>query len=63
MDYNLYELKSANKEKSVSLFHLNSCSLNKTFEVLQNLLQSANINFDVVSITESRIIPKNVSVT
>ena len=63
MDYNLYELKSANKEKSVSLFRLNSCSLNKTFEVLQNLLQSANINFDVVSITETRIIPKNVSVT
>ena len=63
MNYNLYELKSTNKEKSVSLFHLNSCSLNKTFEVLQNLLQLANINLDVVSITETRIIPKNVSVT
>ena len=63
MNYNLYELKSANKEKYVSLFHLNSCSLNKTFEVLQNLLQLANINLDVVSITETRIIPKNVSVT
>ena len=38
------------------------CSLNKNFEELQNLLQSTNITFDVIAITESRI-PKNVSVT
>ena len=41
---------------------MNSCSLNKNFEEPQNLLQSTNINFDVIAITETRI-TKNVSVT
>ena len=55
----LQKLKISNKENSPSLFHINSCSLNKNFEELQNLLQSTNINFDVIAITETRI-PKNV---
>ena len=38
----LQQLKIPNKEKSLSLFHINSCSLNKNFEELQNLLQSTN---------------------
>ena len=58
----LQTLKIPNKQNSLSLFHINSCSLNKNFEELQNLLQSTNINFDVIVITETRI-PKNVSVT
>ena len=58
----LQKLKIPNKENSLSLFHINSYSLNKNFEELQNLLQSTNINFDVIAIAESRI-PKNVSVT
>ena len=58
----LQKLKTPNKENSLSLYHINSCSLNKNFEELQNLLQSTNINFDVIAITETRI-PKNVSVT
>ena len=48
-------LKIPNKQNSLSLFHINSCSLNKNFEELQNLLQSTNINFDVTAITETRI--------
>ena len=56
----LQKLKIPNKENSLSLFHINSCSLNKNFEELQNLLQSTNINFDVIAIKETRI-PKNVS--
>ena len=32
----LQQLKIPNKEKSLSLFHINSCSLNKIFEELQN---------------------------
>ena len=51
----LQKLKIPNKENSLSLFHINSCSLNKNFEELQNLLQSTNINFDVIAITETRI--------
>ena len=58
----LQTLKIPNKQNSLSLFHINSCSLNKNFEELQNLLQSTNINLVVIAITETKI-PKNVSVT
>ena len=58
----LQQMKIPNKEKSLSFFHINSCSLNKNFEELQNLLQSTNIQFDVIAITETRI-TKNISVT
>ena len=58
----LQKLRIPNKENSPSVFHINSCSLNKNSEELQNLLQSTNINFDVIAITETRI-PKNVSET
>ena len=54
----LQKLKTPNKENSLSLFHINSSSLNTNFEELQNLLQSTYINFDVIVITETRI-PKN----
>ena len=39
----LQQLKIPNKEKSLSFFHINSCSLNKNVEKFQNLLQSTNI--------------------
>ena len=42
----LQKLKIPTKENSLSLFQINSCSLSKTFEELQNLLQSTNINFE-----------------
>ena len=58
----LQQLKIPNKEKSLSFFHINSCSLIKDFEELQNLLQSTKIQFDVIAITETRI-RKNTSVT
>ena len=51
----LQQLKIPNKEKYLFFFHINSCSLNKNFEELQNLLQSTNIQFDVIVITETRI--------
>ena len=40
---------------SVSLFHINSCSLNKNFEDLEYLLKATNKTFDVIAITEQRI--------
>ena len=43
----LQKLKIPNKENSISILHINSCSLNKNVEELQNLLQSTNMNFDV----------------
>ena len=50
----LQQQKIPSKEKSV-FFHINSCSLNKNFEELQNLLQSTNTQFDVIAITETQI--------
>ena len=58
----LQQMKIPNKEKSLSFLHINSCSLNKNFEELQNILQSTNIQFDVIAITEARIM-RNISVT
>ena len=57
-NYDIDELQKSkipNKENSLSLLHINSCSLYKHFEELQNLLQSTNINFDVIAITETKI--------
>ena len=44
------------KPNSFCLFHVNSCSLNKNFEDLEYLLKVTNKTFDVIAISESRII-------
>ena len=54
-------MKIPNKENSLSLFHIISCSLNEHVHELQNFLQSSKIHFDVIAITKTWI-PKNVSV-
>ena len=41
--------------------HINTCSLNKHFEDLEYLLKTANINFDVIAISETRI-PRNSNI-
>ena len=41
---------------SLSLFHINSCSLNKNFEDLEYLLKATNKTFDVIAISESKIL-------
>ena len=51
----LRKLKIPNKDNSLSLFHINSCSLNKNFEELQNILQAKNIDFDVIAIIGTAI--------
>ena len=38
-------LKITNKSKSLSLFHLNACSLGKNFDDLQHLQRCTNKNF------------------
>ena len=40
----------------VSLFHINSCSLSKNFEDLECLLKATNKTFDLIAISESRIL-------
>ena len=48
-------LKIPNKSKSLSMFHINTCSLSKNFDDLEYLLKTTNINFDVIAIFETRI--------
>ena len=54
--------KIPNKENSLSFFKINFCSLNENFEELQNLQQSTNVHFDVITITETRF-TKNITLT
>ena len=48
------------KNKSLSLFHLNACSLDKNFDDLPQLLSCTPKTFDIIAISETRII-KNIS--
>ena len=48
-------LKFPKKHKSLSLFHINACSLNKNFDDLEHLLKCTNKAFDIIAVTETRI--------
>ena len=48
-------MNKLNIKSSLSLFHLNTCFLSKIFEDLEYLLDSTNLNFDVIAISETRI--------
>ena len=43
------------KNKSLSLFSINVCSLNKNFDDLQHLLSCTKKKFDIIAISETRI--------
>ena len=61
--YNIDEIQSLNKlndKYSLSLFHINAYSLTKRLEDLELLLDSTQICFDVIAITETRILKINV---
>ena len=63
--YDLNEIKPLNKlndKSSLSLFHLNTCSLSKNFEDLEYLLDSTNFNFDVIAISETKITKNKVPI-
>ena len=48
------------KNKSSSLFHINTCSLDKNFDDFQHLLSCTAIFFDIIAISETKT-TKNVS--
>ena len=50
------------KNKSLSLFHVNACSLNKNFGDLQHLLNCTEKSFDIIAISDTRI-TKQVSLS
>ena len=51
----MHNLKIPHKNKSLSLFHINACSLNKNFDDLQHLLGSTKKVFDIMAVSETRI--------
>ena len=53
--HQIQSLKIANKNKSLSMLHINACSLNKNFYDLKYLLKCANNKINDVDITETRI--------
>ena len=48
-------MNKLNNKSSLSRFHSNTCSVLKNFEDLEYLLDSTNLNFDVIAISETRI--------
>ena len=61
MKYRYYEieeiqtLKIPIKSKSISMFHVSTCSLSKNFDDLEYLLKTTNMNFDITAISETMI--------
>ena len=56
----MHNIEIPHNNKSLSLFHINACSLTKNFDDLQHLLSFTKKNFDIIAISETRII-KQVS--
>ena len=51
----IHNIEIPHKNKSLSLFHINACSLNKNFDDLQHLLSCTKTKFDIIAISETRI--------
>ena len=51
----MHNIKLPHKNKSQSLFHINTCSLNKNYVDLQHLFSSTKNVFDIISISQTRI--------
>ena len=51
----MHNLKIPHKNKSLSLFHINACSLNKNFDDLKHLLSSTKTVFDIIAVSETTI--------
>ena len=58
----MHNIEISHKNKSLSLFHINTCSLNKNFDDLQHLLSCTKTKFDIIAISETRI-TKQVSLS
>ena len=54
----LQTLKYPEKNKPLPLFHIIAFSLNKNFDDLQHLLKRTNKVFDIVAVSETRIMKK-----
>ena len=48
------------KNKYLSLFYINACSVHKNLDDLQYLLSCTKNNFDVIGVTETRITKQKI---
>ena len=55
------DLDKSLKNNSLSLLHLNVCSLSKNFDQLHNLLTQLNLELDFIGITETHLTSKAIS--
>ena len=51
----MHNIEIPHKNKSLSLFYINACFLNKNFNDLQRLLNCTKKNFDIIALSETRI--------
>ena len=54
----IQNLKFPAKTNSLSLFHMNVCSLSKSFDDLEYLLKCTNKGIDIVAVSETKITKK-----
>ena len=52
----MHNIEIPHKNKLLSLFHINGCSLNKVFHDLRHLLSCNKKTFDIIAISETTII-------
>ena len=50
----MHNIEIPDKNKSLSLFHIIACSLNKNFDDFQHLLNCTKNVFDIITISEAR---------
>ena len=55
MTQEIGNIEQPHKNKSLSLFHINTFSFNKTFEEFQHLLSCTKTKFEIIAISETRI--------
>ena len=51
----MHNIQIPHKNKSLFLFRINACSVNKHFDDLQHLLNCTKKSFDIIAISETRI--------
>ena len=56
----MHNMEIPYKNKLLSLFHINACSLNKNFDDLQHLLSFTKNFLDIIALSKTRL-TKNVS--
>ena len=54
----MHNIEIPHKNKPLSLFHINACSLNKNINDLQHLLSCTKKTFDIIAISETSITKK-----